>query len=274
MRTSCASGCAGIGSDFAENEAKRCNGSPGRGRLAVVGTGPGELAQLSQRAVKALSEADVIAGYKTYLELIQDIIAGKEIISTGMTREIERCEEAIRRARAGAQVALVSSGDPGVYGMAGLVLELLERDGALEEIDVDIVPGITSATSSAAILGAPLMHDFTVISLSDLLTPWEVILMRLEMASRGDFVVVLYNPASKKRTEQVRTAREIMLGHKSPATPVGIVRNAARDKQETVITDLERMLEHPIDMFTTIIVGNSRTRRIGKYMVTPRGYQV
>lgn len=198
----------------------------------------------------------------------------KEVISTGMTREIERCAQAIDRAREGALVALVSSGDPGVYGMAGLVLELLEKEGLLNEIDVEVVPGITSATAAAACLGAPLMHDFVVISLSDLLTPWDLIVKRLELVAQGDFVVVLYNPASHKRTEQIKTAREIMLRHKAPQTPVGIVRNAAREGQEATITDLEHMLEHPIDMLCTVIIGNQGTRRVGDYLVTPRGYRV
>lgn len=213
-------------------------------------------------------------GYKTYVELISGLLDNKEVVSTGMTREVERCNLAIERALGGKKVALVSSGDPGVYGMAGLALELLEQRGALDAVDVEVIPGITSATAAAACLGAPLMHDFVVISLSDLLTPWEVIEKRLEFAARGDFVVVLYNPASKKRTEQIRTARRLMLEHKNDKTPVGIVRNAAREDEEKVITDLEHMLEHPIDMFSTVVIGNSQTRLAGQYMVTPRGYRV
>lgn len=213
-------------------------------------------------------------GYKTYIELISGLLDNKEVVSTGMTREVERCNLAIERALGGKKVTLVSSGDPGVYGMAGLALELLEQHGALDAVDVEVIPGITSATAAAACLGAPLMHDFVVISLSDLLTPWEVIEKRLEFAARGDFVVVLYNPASKKRTEQIRTARRLMLEHKNDKTPVGIVRNAAREDEEKVITDLEHMLEHPIDMFSTVVIGNSQTRLAGQYMVTPRGYRV
>jgi len=239
-----------------------------------VGTGPGELKQLSRCALEALERSEVVVGYKTYIELISGLLASKEVVSTGMTREVERCHLAIDRALEGKKVALVSSGDPGVYGMAGLAIELLEQRGALGTVELEVIPGITSATAAAACLGAPLMHDFVVISLSDLLTPWEIIEKRLELAARGDFVVVLYNPASKKRTEQIRTARRIMLEHKSGETPVGIVRNVAREKEEKTITDLDHMLEHNIDMFTIIIIGNSHTRLAGKYMVTPRGYQV
>lgn len=220
----------------------------------------------------ALQSCQVVVGYKTYIGLISSLVEGKEIISTGMTREIDRCGQAIARVREGQRVALVSSGDPGVYGMAGLVLEMLNREGLLGEVEVEIVPGITSATAAAARLGAPLMHDFTVISLSDLLTPWEVIEKRLEMSSAGDFVTVLYNPASHKRVNQIAIAREIMLRHKAPATPVGIVRNAQRESETVIITDLEHMLEYQIDMLTIIIVGNSNTRRLGDYLVTPRGY--
>lgn len=213
-------------------------------------------------------------GYKTYIDLISGLLGDKEVVSTGMTREVERCSLAVESALAGRRVALVSSGDPGVYGMAGLAIELLEQRGGLEAIDFDVIPGITSATAAAACLGAPLMHDFVVISLSDLLTPWEVIEKRLEYAAMGDFVVVIYNPASKKRTEQIKTARRIMMKHKSAKTPVGIVINAAREGEKKVITDLEHMLEHHINMFTTVIIGNSQTRLAGKYMVTPRGYRV
>ncbi|WP_307403302.1 precorrin-3B C(17)-methyltransferase [Desulfofundulus luciae] len=238
----------------------------------MVGTGPGSIEHLSPRALKALQEADVIAGYKTYIELIAPIVEGKEIISTGMTREVERCRAAIQRARGGQKVALVSSGDPGVYGMAGLALEILHRENLLDQVEVEIIPGITSATAAAALLGAPLMHDFVVMSLSDLLTPWEVIEKRLALAAQGDFVVVLYNPASHKRTSQIRRARELLLQHKKASTPVGIVRKAYRDGEEVVITDLEHMLDHPLDMFSIVIIGNNQTQRMGNFLVTPRGY--
>lgn len=240
----------------------------------IIGTGPGAEEDLSGRAVQALRSADVIVGYKTYINLIQDLVKDKEIISTGMTREKERCAAAINRAAEGQKVAVISSGDPGVYGMAGLVLEMLEAAGKLESIPVQVIPGITSATASASRLGAPLMHDFAVISLSDLLTDWEVIEKRLEAAAQGDFVIVLYNPASKKRSWQIRRARDIFLRYKPPSTPVGIVKNAAREEESLYITDIENMLNYPIDMLTTVIIGNRSTRKAGHFIITPRGYKL
>ncbi|WP_082788979.1 precorrin-3B C(17)-methyltransferase [Desulfolucanica intricata] len=240
----------------------------------MVGLGPGSSEYMSLRARKAIAEAEIIVGYKTYVDLIADLIDRQEVLSTGMTKEIERCAMAIERAAGGKNVAVVSSGDPGVYGMAGLILELLYRDDSYQKVEVEIIPGITSATAAAACLGAPLMHDFTVISLSDLLTPWELIEKRLHAAGSGDFVVVLYNPASRRRTEHIKIARQILLNYKSPQTPVGIVRNADRKGQDIILTNLEHMLEHPIDMFTTVIIGNKTTTSIGGYMVTPRGYSI
>jgi precorrin-3B C17-methyltransferase len=240
----------------------------------VVGIGPGSADLISPRALEALRSAGVIVGYKMYIELLGNLVEGKEVISTGMTREMDRSAAALERACAGQDVAFVSSGDPGVYGMAGLVLEMAHRDGLDGKIDIEIIPGITSATATAARLGAPLMHDFAVISLSDLLTPWETIEKRLEAAAAGDFVVVLYNPASHRRVDQIKRAREIMLAHKPGSTPVGIVRNTDREDEEAVITSLDNMLDCRIDMLSTVIVGNSATRKLGEYMVTPRGYRL
>jgi len=240
----------------------------------VVGIGPGSADLISPRALEALRNASVIVGYKMYIDLLGSLVEGKEVISTGMTREIDRSAAALERACAGQDVAFVSSGDPGVYGMAGLVLEMAYRDGMESKIDIEIIPGITSATATAARLGAPLMHDFVVISLSDLLTPWETIEKRLKAAAVGDFVVVLYNPASHRRVDQIKRAREIMLEHKPGSTPVGIVRNTDREDEEAVITDLENMLDCRIDMLSTVIVGNSSTQKLGEYMVTPRGYRL
>jgi precorrin-3B C17-methyltransferase len=236
--------------------------------------GPGDPDQMSLRAYKVLQEADVIIGYKTYIDLLGELVKGKEIVSSGMKREIERSRIAIEMAAEGKYVAVVSSGDPGIYGMAGITLELVEKQGMGNKFDVEIVPGITSANAAASSLGAALMHDFAVISLSDLLTPWELIEKRLELAAQADFVTVLYNPVSKKRTEQIRTAREIFLKHKSPATPVGIVRNAKRGGEEITRTDLEHFLEYPIDMFTVVLIGNSQTYNTENFMLTPRGYKV
>ncbi len=205
-------------------------------------------------------------------EAISNILSGKEIITSGMTKEVQRVKLAIEKALEGKKVGLISSGDAGVYGMAGLALELLpnKRDFGF---DIEIIPGIIAATSCASLLGAPLMHDFCVISLSDLLTDIELIKRRLEMAGLGDFVIVLYNPRSKKRTAPLKQAWQILMKHRQPQTPVGIVRNAYRDDQEVKITCLKDLLKaENIDMRTTIIVGNSRTYVKGKFMITPRGY--
>lgn len=237
----------------------------------VVGLGPGDPGHLSHLARRVLEQAEVIVGYRTYLDLIPELLDGKTVVGSAMTQEVERCEAALAQARSGRRVAVVSSGDPGVYGMAGLILQLAEADG---DVPVEIVPGVTAATAAAAVLGAPLMHDFAVLSLSDLLTPWEVIEKRLWAAAQGDFVVVLYNPKSRKRTTQIERAREIMLHHRPPRTPVGIVRNARREGEQAVTTTLEDMLRHPIDMLTTVIIGNSQTFIKGGRMVTPRGYAV
>ncbi len=229
---------------------------------------------MSIRAYRALQEAEVIIGYKTYIDLVKDIVAGKEVISSGMLKEVERCQKAIDIALENRRVAVVSSGDPGIYGMAGVVLELAEKSGVKGKIDIEIVPGITSANAAAASLGAPLMHDFAVISLSDLLTQRETIVKRLELAAQGDFVTVLYNPVSKKRTELIKEAREIYLRHRSGSTPVGLVRNAKRGDQEIVISTLQEFLEHPIDMFTVVLIGNSKTFQAEDLMITPRGYGI
>ncbi|PKM83535.1 MAG: precorrin-3B C(17)-methyltransferase [Firmicutes bacterium HGW-Firmicutes-13] len=236
----------------------------------MVGIGPGDLSLLTFQARQALEEAEVIIGYTPYLSLIKPLLKGRESLSSGMMKEIERAQKAVEMALEGKKVAVISSGDPGVYGMAGLILEITPPESIL----VEVVPGVTAANAAAAVLGAPLMHDFTVISLSDLLTPWEVIEKRLEAAGAGDFISVLYNPASSKRRKHIERAREILLAYKDKSTPVGIVRNCFREKQEVTLTDLENMLEHTIDMFTTVVVGNSQTYRRGNCLITPRGYKI
>jgi precorrin-3B C17-methyltransferase len=235
----------------------------------VVGLGPGDRNLLTPQALEAINRADVIVGYKTYLHLIEDLLENKEVVSSGMRKETDRARTAVELAKEGKVVSVVSSGDPGVYGMAGIVLEM-----AGDSVEVEVVPGVTAATAAAAALGAPLMHDFAVISLSDLLTPWVKIMSRLEAAGLGDFVVVLYNPKSKGRQTHIETAREILLWHKSPETPVGIVRCAKRGEEEVVITTLKDMLNEEIDMLTTVIVGNSQTKIENGKMITPRGYKV
>lgn len=244
-----------------------------QGKLYVVGLGPGDDAHLTPAARAALAAATVVAGYTTYLELIPDLLAGKELIDTGMRQEVERCRQALARAAQGAVVALVSGGDAGIYGMAGLVLELAEEGGSA--VDIEIVPGVSALQAAAARLGAPLMHDLAVISLSDLLTPWPTIAARLEAAAAADFVTILYNPKSRGRTTQVEAARDILLVHRSPATPVGIVRHACRPDESVVVTTLADFTAQEIDMFSLVIVGNAATFVDSRgRMVTPRGYGV
>jgi len=240
------------------------------GKLYVVGLGPGGAEHLTPAARAALEASDAIAGYKTYLELIPaELLEHKRLLSSGMRQEVERCRLALEEVRAGQTVALVSSGDSGIYGMAGLVLEMV----ADEPLEVEVVPGISAVQAAAARLGAPLMHDFAVISLSDLLTPWEKIVARLEAAAAADFVVALYNPRSKSRTSQIVTAREILLQQRAPDTPVGIVRQATRPDETVTLTTLGEMLEYPIDMFSVVLIGNRATRIDSRgRMVTPRGY--
>jgi precorrin-3B C17-methyltransferase len=224
----------------------------------------------------------VVVGYRTYIELVENLLhPSQETVATGMKAEIKRCQQAIERAQAGQRVALVSSGDAGIYGMAGLVLDLcasqeirLAPPNSPEPVDfhLEVIPGVPALAAGAALLGAPLMHDFASISLSDLLTPWEMIEKRLELAAQGDFVIVLYNPKSKKRDWQLGAVRDMLLKVKSPQTPVGIVSRAMRQGQETIITTLDKFLEWPVDMQTIIFVGNSQTYAYGSYMITPRGY--
>lgn len=237
----------------------------------MVGIGPGGIDDMSTRAVNVLKGSDLIVGYKLYLDLVADIIVGKETYSSGMRREIDRARRAVEEAAAGRVVSIISSGDPGIYGMAGLALEIVNE--LQPDLPISVVPGITSANAAAAILGAPLMHDHVVVSLSDLLTPWETIEKRLELAARGDFVIVLYNPMSKKRDWQIRRAFDIFLEHKDASTCVGIVREASRDEEEVTISTLDRALENDIDMKTIVIIGNSTTFVFGRFMVTRRGYK-
>lgn len=245
-----------------------------KGRLLLVGFGPGSEEHLTFRARKAIEEAECIIGYRTYIDLVRPLITGKEIIQTGMTEEIERASLAVDLAYQGKTVALVSSGDVGIYGMAGLAFEVLsDRGWTGTEIVVEVIPGVTALSACASVLGAPLMHDFASISLSDLLTPWEVIVKRLHAAAQADFVVALYNPKSSKRVRQIEEAQEILLQYRPVETPVGIVKSAMREGESIVLSNLSEMLTHPIGMLTTILVGNSQTRIFQNRMVTPRGYQ-
>lgn len=226
---------------------------------------------MTQRARDLWNEVDVVAGYKTYIDLIRPWIVEKQVVATGMRQEIDRCREVVEIALEGRQVALVSSGDAGVYGMAGILIECLEERNALD-MPLEIIPGVSACNAAASLLGAPLMHDFAVISLSDLLTPWEVIQKRVKLAAEGDFVMAIYNPKSKGRQDQIEWVRKAVLEYRSPETPVGIVREALRGESGVIITTLEKFTQSPIDMLTTVIIGNSNTRVVGPYMVTPRGY--
>jgi cobalt-precorrin 5A hydrolase/precorrin-3B C17-methyltransferase len=243
------------------------------GSLVVVGLGPGDLGLLPPLAHAALQRAEVVVGYQGYLDLVAPLTAGKRCIGTGLGAEVARAAHAVDLAMAGRHVALISSGDAGVYGMAGLAYEVLEaRAWQPDALPVAVVPGISAMQAAASLLGAPLMHDVATISLSDLLTPRDVIERRLEAAAAADFVVALYNPASRRRTELIVRARAILLTHRAGETPVGLVRNAYRDGQHVLVTTLDALLDHPIDMLSIVIVGNSSTRVVGPHMVTPRGY--
>ena len=238
-------------------------------KLYVIGLGPGGVEQCTTRALAALEECDVLAGYTVYIELIQDKFPGKRLLSTPMKREEERCRLAIEEALSGHTVGMVCSGDAGVYGMAGLVYELSQ---AYPPLEIEVVPGVTAACSGAAVLGAPLTHDFAVISLSDLLTPWELIEARLDNAARADFVLCLYNPSSKKRADYLQRACDIVLRHRGGETVCGIAKNIGRVGEEGLVLSLSELRETPVDMFTTVFIGNMQSKSIGGKLVTPRGY--
>ncbi|TAL22138.1 MAG: precorrin-3B C(17)-methyltransferase [Nitrospirae bacterium] len=244
-------------------------------KLYIVGTGPGSIEHITPYAQKAIRNSDVIVGYGTYLELIKELIDDKRVVSTGMTQEIDRCKKAVELALSGKTVSVISGGDPGIYAMAGLVFETLKShqpSAISHQLLVEVIPGISALNASAARLGAPLMHDFAAISLSDRLTPWDLIEKRLDAAASADFVIVLYNPKSKGRQEHISRAQEIILKHRSPETPVGIVKAAMRENENVTITILKDMLNCDIDMQTTVIIGNSKTFRWNNWMITPRGY--
>ncbi|MEE0094966.1 MAG: precorrin-3B C(17)-methyltransferase [Oscillospiraceae bacterium] len=238
-------------------------------KLFLVGLGPGDPQGMTEAARAALEQAEVLCGYTVYLDLVKEQFPEKETYTTPMTRELERCQWAVNRAAQGKIVAMLCSGDAGVYGMAGPVLELAEG----KNVEIEVVPGVTAAISGAAVLGAPLMHDFCVISLSDLLTPWETIARRLRCAAAGDFSIVLYNPRSKKRPEHLRRACQILLEEKSPDTVCGWVRNIGRVGQTHGVVTLGELGRMELDMFTTVFIGASSTKVIDGRMVTPRGYR-
>ena len=240
------------------------------GKIYVVGIGPGGPGDTTPRVEAALAASDVLVGYTTYIQLVRERYPEKEIVATPMTTEVERCRACRELALGGKTVSMVCSGDAGVYGMAGPLLQLCPE---FPEVEVEVVPGATAALSGGAVLGAPLMHDFCVISLSDLLTPWKTIETRLLCAARGDFSICLYNPSSKKRADYLRRACDILLREKSPGTVCGWVRNIGREGQERRVLTLAELREETVDMFTTVFIGSSATREINGWMVTPRGYE-
>ena len=245
------------------------------GRIMLVGLGPGSHEHLTARARAAIAEADTVIGYVTYIRLVAELLEGKEVIRKSMTEELDRAIEAFERARQGRKVALISSGDAGVYGMAGPTFEVLFQAGWTPEsgIEVEIIPGASALNTCAALVGAPLTHDFCAISLSDLLTPWPTIARRLDAVAAADFVVALYNPKSGRRTRQIVEARRLFLRHRRPDTPVAIVKSAYRPRQRVEFTTLEKMTECDIGMLSTVLIGNSNTFVRHGLMVTPRGYR-
>lgn len=229
------------------------------------------------RAKEVIGESDTIVGYETYVNLVQDLIAGKTVHRYAMTQEVERAHQCIDLAKSGKIVSLVSSGDPGIYGMAGLIYETLAESGwsPKDDLQVEIVPGVSALNSCASIIGSPLMSDFAVVSMSDLLVPWEIISKRVEAAAKGDFVVVIYNPASQKRTHQLQDTRKILLKYRKPTTPVAIIKGAFRESETVVVTDLENLPDHSdqLGMISTVIIGNSSTYTYKDLMINPRGYK-
>ena len=241
-------------------------------KLTVVGMGPGEYESMTLRAVKALNTCDVIVGYTVYVDLAKPYFPDKEFLTTPMKREIERCEMAFAEAEKGRSVVMICSGDAGIYGMAGPILELAEK---YPDVELEVIPGITAALSGGAVLGAPLMHDFAVISLSDLLTPWERIKKRLIAAAEGDFAMAIYNPSSHKRADYLERACRILMEHGvEPERACGYVENIGRDDTKAVTLPMEELVHTPVNMFTTVFIGNSQTKIIDGKLVTPRGYHI
>jgi precorrin-3B C17-methyltransferase len=259
---------------MAEETARSPETPEGKGVLSIVGIGPGAEVHTTPAALQAIRDADLVVGYTTYIKLVRHLIVGKEIVKTGMTEEIGRARAAVERARAGARVAIISSGDAGVYGMAGLVFQVLKEIGWKrgQSPVLQIIPGITALNSTGSLVGAPLGHDFCAISLSDLLTPWPVIARRIDAAAAADFVIGLYNPASGRRQRQIVEAKEIISRYRDGATPVALIKSAYRKLQQADLSDLDHFLEFEIGMLTTVLIGSSNTFVFEGYMVTPRGY--
>ena len=247
------------------------------GKLYIVGVGPGHHDHMTFRAKQVIEESDTIVGYETYVNLVEDLIDGKDVYRYAMTQEVERAHQCIDLAKEGKTVSLVSSGDPGIYGMAGLIFEILAESGwdPKNGLDVELIPGVSALNSCASIIGSPLMTDFAVCSMSDLLVPWEIIVKRVEAAAQGDFVIVIYNPSSKKRIHQLQDTRKIILKYRKPETPVAIIKGAYRKSETIVMTDLEHMENYAdkLGMISTVIIGNSATYNFKDLMINPRGYK-
>lgn len=241
-------------------------------RIDVVGFGPGDYEYMTMEAIHAIEAADLVVGYTTYVDLLKAIFPEKAYLATPMMGEVKRCQMALDEARKGKRIALVSSGDAGIYGMAGIMLEIAGK--CEEKIDVHVVAGVTAASAGAALIGAPLMNDFAVVSMSDLMVPFEQIMKRVEAAAAGDFVICIYNPKSKKRVDHLAKAAEIIMRYRSEETPVGLVRHIGRKDKNYEIVTLGTLAESDVDMFTTVIVGNSMTQLVDGKMITARGYQV
>ena len=239
-------------------------------KLYVIGIGPGEYEQMTLKAIHAMEKSEVIIGYTVYVDLVKEHFPGKEFLTTPMKKEVDRCVMAFEEAKKGKVVSMICSGDAGVYGMSGLMYEVGVN---YPEVELEIIPGVTAATGGAAVLGAPLIHDFCLISLSYLLTPWEKIEARLLAAAEADFVVCLYNPSSRKRSDYLQKACDLMMQYKSPETVCGIVSYIGRDGEHYEVMDLKTLRDTKVDMFTTVWVGNSQTKEINGKMVTPRGYR-
>ncbi len=239
-------------------------------RIDVVGFGPGGYEYMTIQAIAAMKSADVIVGYTTYIDLLRGIFPDKNFLDTPMTREVERCRIALEEAMKGRQVALVSSGDSGIYGMAGIMLQVVQASGT--DIPIRVIPGVTAASAGASMLGAPLMNDFAVISLSDLMVPLTQIMLRVKCAAEGDFVICLYNPKSRKRKDYLEKAADIVMSFRDSETPVGIVRRAGRENSTYELTTLRELKNAEVDMFTIVIIGNSMTYVRDGRMITPRGY--
>lgn len=242
------------------------------GKLYVVGFGPGGKEHMTLKAVDVIETADVVTGYTTYIDILKEYFPNKNYITTPMMREVERCKIAVEEAMKNKTVAMVSSGDSGIYGMAGIIYQVAEELNA--DIEIETVPGVTAASSAASVLGAPLMHDLSIISLSDLMTPLDLIMKRVDCAGMSDMIVCLYNPKSKKRTDYLEQAAEILLKYRKEETPVGIVRNAGRKDESKCITTLGELKNADVDMFCIVIVGNSQTYTSNGRMITPRGYNL